>query len=650
MRRHAVFAVVVCFIGAGICLGQPPVSPDASPAAASAPAVVRPGAVVHVESSPVERVRLYADGREIQVPSQTVVRPMCGSDPSKITRGELADIARTMREGFHPVQVVSPGRALRGAGLNVVYNVDGSVPAEAVTALEQVATYIESEFSDPVTVTVNVNFGNLNPNVIGATGSNYLEFTWPVARDGLMAGKDPTDTIQDFIPGGSTIPVRYVAGGSTTNEDRIFVTRANSKATLGAAGGTDASMTYNVNFSFDFDPSNGIGAGLTDFQSVAAHETGHAMGFTSGVDFRIGDIEMLDVFRFQRTANNPSTEAEFTTFARLADFDNPNDDHNSDLISVEYRMSDGDPFQASHFREQSPTIGVMDPAIAAGQTFAPDFFKTSDDAMFDAIGWDFPPVPSDITAPTPDPMTFAAVPAALSTSTITMTATTATDDTPPVQYFFEEFSGNPGANSSGWTIQTTYQDSGLAANTVYDYRVKARDGAAIPNETSFSDPAGIATFIQTPAGLGFSNVTGNSVDLTASGVFTNLNLGMSGLFFDSLTPGGDGGLNVWQQSTMATATGLMPGMQYEFRVKARNQDGLETPWSPTITVFTPVLIGDCDNDGELILAADMPCFVDALLGIEQVPGAIGRSDLNFDTLTNGQDVQWFVFCFTFGCN
>jgi hypothetical protein len=51
-------------------------------------------------------------------------------------------------------------------------------------------------------------------------------------------------------------------------------------------------------------------------------------------------------------------------------------------------MSDGSPYQMSHFREQSPNIGLMDPAIGYGQTFYPNFFKTSDLTMFDAIGYD----------------------------------------------------------------------------------------------------------------------------------------------------------------------------------------------------------------------------------------------------------------------
>jgi hypothetical protein len=65
------------------------------------------------------------------------------------------------------------------------------------------------------------------------------------------------------------------------------------------------------------------------------------------------------------------------------------DDVISDLITVEYQMSDGTPYQASHFREQSPTIGLMDPATSSGETNYPYFFMLSDRLMFDAIGWEY---------------------------------------------------------------------------------------------------------------------------------------------------------------------------------------------------------------------------------------------------------------------
>src|SRR6185503_12814390 len=133
-------------------------------------------------------------------------------------------------------------------------------------------------------------------------------------------------------------------------------------------------------------------AGAFSFQDVVIHEVGHAMGFDSGIDFRNKDMETMDLFRFQSTDGsgdyNPDTLAEFTVRPRLMAFNSPNDAHNSDLISAEYRMSDGSPNQGSHFREQVPNIGLMDPSLAPGETWYPSFYSTADVAMFDVIGYD----------------------------------------------------------------------------------------------------------------------------------------------------------------------------------------------------------------------------------------------------------------------
>jgi len=96
-----------------------------------------------------------------------------------------------------------------------------------------------------------------------------------------------------------------------------------------------------------------------------------------------------------------------------------------------------------------------------------------------------PPEP-DITPPTPDPMTWAVggEPNALGSSSITMTATTATDDSTPVYYYFE--CTNYGDANSGWQEDETYIAQGLNPLTSYTFRVKAHDSAVAQNETDWS--------------------------------------------------------------------------------------------------------------------------------------------------------------------
>ena len=251
---------------------------------------------------------------------------------------------------------------------------------------------------------VSLSFATLGSGILGATGSSYVTDSWADSRAGLIAGMDPDDTIQGFLPTGTTIPVRYSTAATVTNENQIFWTRANFKATIGSLTGSDATMQYNSSFGWDFDPTNGIVGSQFSFVDVVIHEVGHAMGFTSGVDFRTSDIEALDIFRFQRadgtgTDFNPDTTAEFQTTTRTADVDV---DSNSDLISAEFRMSDGNPNQASHFFEQAANIGIMDPQFSNGITFlSRGYYSDADRNMFDAMGYDrfVGTVPSITTQP-----------------------------------------------------------------------------------------------------------------------------------------------------------------------------------------------------------------------------------------------------------
>ena len=92
----------------------------------------------------------------------------------------------------------------------------------------------------------------------------------------------------------------------------------------------------------------------------------------------------------------------------------------------------------------------------------------------------------DTTPPTPDPMTWASAPQATGSSSISMTATTASDPS-GVEYYFACIT-DP-AHDSGWQDSTIYEDTGLTPGTGYTYQVKARDKSINQNETGWSSPA-----------------------------------------------------------------------------------------------------------------------------------------------------------------
>jgi len=96
----------------------------------------------------------------------------------------------------------------------------------------------------------------------------------------------------------------------------------------------------------------------------------------------------------------------------------------------------------------------------------------------------------DTTPPTPDPMTWQTLPYATGSTSISMTATTASDPS-GVEYYFESVAG--GGHDSGWQDSPIYEDTGLQPDTQYTYRVQARDKSTNQNATAFSSSESATT-------------------------------------------------------------------------------------------------------------------------------------------------------------
>lgn len=354
------------------------------------PAYVIPGAP--------ELSTLYADGSQIMVDTESRWTLISGSNPAGVTEADLkrwAEEHETMM-ATGPVTIVDTPNPARTTHIDIIYHAAG-VPPAALPALAIAETYLESLFSDPITVDITISFQDLGGGgIIGATQVNYVNsVSYTNSRAGLVSGMDSDDVIQNWLPIGSTFPVRFNGGSDTiTNYTLVNWARANYKATVGTTAGYAGSTAFNTQMTFDYDPTDGITGGSMSFVDVCIHETGHALGFVSAVD-QGSTVHAMDLYRFQRTDGccdyNPDTYEEFQVRPRLVSFNSPDDDHNSDLIIAEYRMSDGDPAQGSHFRDQSPRIGLMGPYISDGTTWYPNYFTAADINMLDAVGYDYPP-------------------------------------------------------------------------------------------------------------------------------------------------------------------------------------------------------------------------------------------------------------------
>jgi len=184
------------------------------------------------------------------------------------------------------------------------------------------------------------------------------------------------------------------------------------------------------------------------------------------------------------------------------------------------------------------------------------------------------PVSLDSTIPSPSPMSFAASPAATGAYSITMTATTATDDSGYIEYQFVCQAGGGACVSSGWQTATSYAATGLDPNTLYSYVVRARDSSQ--NTTLDSGSASATTDLAPPvdptgmAGTALStteiNLTwaDNSDDETGFKLERQADQGSWQAIAVSLAP----------NTTAYSDSGLTASTLYHYRVSAFNTVGV----------------------------------------------------------------------------
>ena len=166
---------------------------------------------------------------------------------------------------------VLPGEQPRTANLGsfnivIVPGAGLSGNAAALAAFQRAANAWMARISDPITVTINADLVPLSPGIIGSTSATVLQAGYNTIRNAVVADAalDPNDTIMASTPTAAQYSA-FVPGGSTLSGN-LLATKANLKA-LGFAGldttfgVSDATVNFSSAFGFDFDNSNGVGAG-----------------------------------------------------------------------------------------------------------------------------------------------------------------------------------------------------------------------------------------------------------------------------------------------------------------------------------------------------------------------------------------------------
>ena len=190
----------------------------------------------------------------------------------------------------------------------------GTSPA-VMSALTAASQLWSDRFSDNVTLDVAVRFSNESPGA----ASTLIDFSYAAVRAALVSDQTSAEdaialthlpnapTFKMLLnyttnsPRGFESPTPYLDNDNDANNSTIRMTTSNAKAMglnlndgtlagtfLGGDETRDLVIILPENslsgLPWDFDRSNGIAAGTVDFIGIVAHEIGHALGFSSGVD------------------------------------------------------------------------------------------------------------------------------------------------------------------------------------------------------------------------------------------------------------------------------------------------------------------------------------------------------------------------------
>ncbi|HYU98536.1 MAG TPA: NF038122 family metalloprotease [Pyrinomonadaceae bacterium] len=335
-------------------------------------------------------------------------------------RQATAEEARALRVGsvkqeLHQINHLKTGAPQSNApesapGLTINLRATAQLEANqpAKQAFIAAAAKWESLIKDPITINIDVDYGTTffgtayGAGILGQTETQLLyspgNFTdirqrlinHATGSEGTLYAALPTTTVPSDIGSVDTVllatPLMRALGLLQPIAD---------DSEQGGMIGPAPRIGFNSNFGFDFDPSDGITSTLTDFDAVAVHEMGHALGFNSLVGDREETptnplaVSVWDIFRFRPGTATLNT---FSTAQRILSSGGTQIHFSG---GPELGLSTGKPSvpvggdgnQGSHWKadEQGGVfIGVMDPTIARGQRYT---MTTNDQNAIDAFGF-----------------------------------------------------------------------------------------------------------------------------------------------------------------------------------------------------------------------------------------------------------------------
>ncbi len=352
------------------------------------------------------------------------------------------------------------GSASAGLIINVNYDASvNSAPAAFKADVAAAVSYLQSQFSDPITITISVGYGEVNGQTMGggALGQSMYyvgSFNYSQVKNALVADAKTADDLS----ANATLPTIDPTNGGT-----FYVASAEAKA-LGLWAGTipDGWIGFSSGAAWDYNNADGVSAGTYDFYGTVLHEISEVLGRET-TDGLSATYNPLDLFHYSAPG--------VRTFSGTT----------PGYFSVNNGQTNLNSFNTNPGGDFGDWAGnTADAGNAYGSPGVVSPFSAADLTALDVIGWNRvssgAPAAPTISSVSPD--TGVAGDGITNASTLTLTGTAVASSTVNV-YDGATLLGTATANASGaWTFTSGTLGNGAHSFTATDTVSGVTSGAS----------------------------------------------------------------------------------------------------------------------------------------------------------------------------